>query len=146
MQDGKLITELAKDINSAEDSIYLAVYMFKNYNYTKNGAGLIKSSLIKAAKRGIKVHVAMDFSGDGGFLDRENKKTGKELSKHNIIVVYDSPDIRMHSKCAVIDEKISYIGSHNYTNSALKYNRELTVRIASPEVAKETIEHIKTIK
>jgi len=37
----------------------------------------------------------------------------------------------------VIDRRYIYIGSHNLTQSALKYNKELSVLIDSPELAGE---------
>ena len=146
LTDSTLLTELTRDIAEAEKSVYLAVYMFKSYDNEKNGAGLIKRALKKAAGRGIDVYVALDRSEESDFVDKENKKLGKELEKHNIRVTYDDKDVRMHSKCAVIDEKITYIGSHNYTNSALKYNREITVRIESEGVSSDTLKHILSIK
>ncbi|PLX65931.1 MAG: hypothetical protein C0603_13225 [Denitrovibrio sp.] len=146
LPDGKLLPELIRDIAEAKQSIYIAMYMFKSYDNVNNGAGLIKASLVKAAKRSVKVYIALDSSKDGDFIEKENKKLGKYLLKNNIQVVYDSPDNRMHTKALVIDERISYIGSHNYTNSALKYNREMTVRIVSEEASRDAIRHIKSIK
>lgn len=146
LPDGKLTESLAADISNAKESIYIAVYMFKSYDKVSTGAGLIKKLLENAADRGIKVYIALDSDNDGGFVNKENHKLGSELQKHGATVVYDNPEQRMHSKCAVIDEKISYIGSHNYTNSALGHNRELTVRIVSEEAAKDAVQHILSIK
>lgn len=146
LTDEKLLPSLIRDIAEADNSVYIAMYMFKSYDDRKSGAGLIKSSLVKAAKRGVKVYVALDSSEDGDFVDKENKKLGKYLQKNNIQVVYDSPEKRMHTKALVVDERISYIGSHNYTNSALKYNREMTVRIVSEKASEDVIKHIKSIR
>ncbi|WP_169304166.1 phospholipase D-like domain-containing protein [Deferribacteres bacterium DY0037] len=145
LQDSELETALAKDIANAQNSIYAAMYMFKSYDNISRGAGLLKKSITDAADRGVSIYVALEASDGGDFVDTENKKTGTEFSKHGIKVVYDKPDNRMHTKCLVVDGEITYIGSHNYTNSALKYNRELTARIVSPETAKDAIRHIKSI-
>lgn len=146
LQDGNLLSELVKDIANADSEIHIAMYMFKSYSNENNGAGLIKRTLINAAKRGVEVYVALDVTGEKDFVERENKKLGKELEEHNIRVVYDDEDIRMHTKSVVIDRKITYIGSHNYTNSALKYNRELSVRIVSPGASEDAIRHILSVK
>jgi len=146
LADSALTSKLVSDINNAQKSVYVAMYMFKSYDNITNGAGMIKNALKKAADKGVDVYVAFDSSDDGGFVDKENKKTGAELAKHGVKTIYDSPETRMHSKCAVIDELISYVGSHNYTNSALKHNRELTVRIVSAEISADVIRHIKSIK
>jgi phosphatidylserine/phosphatidylglycerophosphate/cardiolipin synthase-like enzyme len=146
LQDDRLLPVLVRDIEKANNSIYIAMYMFKSYKDTLDGAGLIKSSLKNAAKRGVDVYIALEMSDDNSFLEKENKELGKELQKSGVKVVFDSDKIRMHSKCAVIDGHITYIGSHNYTNSALKYNREITVRIVSGETAEDVTEHILSVK
>jgi len=146
LADRELLSELIRDISNAKKSVHIAMYMFKSYDNETNGAGLIKKALIKAAERGLKVYVALDQSEAGDFVDKENKKLGKELKENNIKVVYDNKDNRMHTKCAVIDEEITYIGSHNYTNSALKHNREMTARIVSKEASADALRHILSIK
>jgi len=146
LPDEKMLPVLIRDIAEAKQSAYIAMYMFKSYDNESDGAGLIKASLKRASARGVDVYVALDVSEDGDFVTKENRALGAELKKHGVKVIYDDPKNRMHSKCAVIDNKISYIGSHNYTNSALKYNRELTVRIVSETAAGETIKHIMSVK
>ncbi|MGD9809192.1 MAG: phospholipase D-like domain-containing protein [Deferribacterales bacterium] len=146
LADSSLTAELVSDINKAQKSVYIAIYMFKSYASTTSGAGMIVDALKKAADRGLDVYVAFESSDDGDFVEKENKNTGKQLAERGVTVVYDSPDNRMHSKCAVIDEHISYVGSHNYTNSALKHNREITARIVSAETAAKVLSHIRSVK
>lgn len=146
LPDGKFLPAFAKDIAAAKKSIYIAIYMFKSYDNEKNGAGLILASLRNAAERGVDVHVVLDSSDDGDFVEKENRETGAGLAKAGIKVTYDDPKVRLHSKCAVIDGQITYIGSHNYTNSALFHNKEVTVRIVSPEAANDALGHIQSIK
>jgi len=146
LADDSLAAELVSDINNAQNSIYIAIYMFKSYDNITSGAGMIVDALKKAADRGLDVYVAFESSDEGDFVDKENKNTGKQLAERGVTVVYDSPDNRMHSKCAVIDKRISYVGSHNYTNSALKHNRELTARIVSEETAADVLRHIRSVK
>ncbi|PLX70292.1 MAG: hypothetical protein C0602_05630 [Denitrovibrio sp.] len=146
LPDDKLLSELVKDISEANTSVHIAMYMFKSYRNETNGAGLIKRALIKAADRGAEVYVVLDQTGEDDFVEKENKKLGKELKEHNIIVVYDKEDVRMHTKCAVIDREITYIGSHNYTNSAMKYNREMTAKIVSKGASEDAIRHIFSVK
>lgn len=146
LSDKSMLSELISDINNAEESVYIAIYMFKTYRDVTSGAGMITDALKKAADRGLDVYVAFDAGDPDDFVDKENRKTAKLLAERGVKVVFDSPDNRMHSKCAVIDGTISYVGSHNYTNSALKHNRELTVRIVSADAAAEVLSHIKSVK
>jgi len=43
----------------------------------------------------------------------------------------------MHNKLIVIDQRLILLGSHNLTQSALKYNNEMSVLIDRPELARE---------
>jgi phosphatidylserine/phosphatidylglycerophosphate/cardiolipin synthase-like enzyme len=45
----------------------------------------------------------------------------------------------------IVDEKYLLIGSHNWSESALKYNHEVTVKISSKELAKEAKEYFEMI-
>jgi phosphatidylserine/phosphatidylglycerophosphate/cardiolipin synthase-like enzyme len=60
-------------------------------------------------------------------------------------VVFDSPGTTTHTKVAVIDGRYIFLGSHNLTNSALKYNHELSVFIDSPELAGKTLRYIDSL-
>jgi len=46
---------------------------------------------------------------------------------------------------AVIDRRLSFIGSHNLTDSALKYNRELSLLVDSHEVAEEILAYLEDL-
>ncbi|MFY0624962.1 MAG: phospholipase D family protein [Reichenbachiella sp.] len=44
----------------------------------------------------------------------------------------EKSDTSIHSKVYLIDDKIAYVGSLNYTVSGMKYNYETSVRIEDP--------------
>jgi phosphatidylserine/phosphatidylglycerophosphate/cardiolipin synthase-like enzyme len=142
----ELLPVFVHDISNAKDSIYMAIYMFKTSDFKPGDTEIIKQALIKAAKSGVKVYVVMDDSNDRDITGKINHETGDELKSAGIKVVYDSKKKRLHAKTTVIDGNITYIGSHNYTVSAMKYNDEITARIVSDGASAETIEYIKSIK
>jgi len=146
LPDKKFLPAILKDIDNASESVTMAIYMFKTSDRRRNDSELIKKALIRASKRGVNVLVVMDLAKKKDLTTKFNTDTGEELENAGINVKYDNIKRRMHSKCTVIDSKISYIGSHNYTHSALKYNSELTVRIVSNDIAEETEEYIRSIK
>jgi len=51
----------------------------------------------------------------------------------------------MHAKVVVIDGRCVVIGSHNWTESALRYNHEVSVLICSSDLAKEVKEYIESL-
>jgi len=146
LTDEELLPVFVNDIGNAKKSIYMAIYMFKTSDFKPGDTEIIKQALMKAARSGVKVYVVMDDSDKKDITGKINRETGEELSKAGIKVVYDAKNKRMHSKVTVIDGRITYIGSHNYTVSAMKYNNEITARIVSDGAAAETAQYIKSIK
>lgn len=145
LADGDLVPMLVHDIADAKQSIYMAIYMFK----TSKGSGdteVLKQALLKAAANGVKIYIVMDKAGKKDITTGINKQTGSSLKKAGIEIVYDNDKIRLHAKTTVIDGHITYIGSHNYTESAMNHNREITARIVSNEAAADTINFIKSVK
>jgi phosphatidylserine/phosphatidylglycerophosphate/cardiolipin synthase-like enzyme len=65
------------------------------------------------------------------------------MRDHGIAVIFDSPRRRTHTKALVIDRTVVFIGSHNFTRSALQNNHELSVLIISKEVGEETARYIE---
>ena len=51
-------------------------------------------------------------------------------------VYFDSPRKTTHTKLIVIDERLIFLGSHNFTQSALKYNNEISILLDRPDLAK----------
>jgi phosphatidylserine/phosphatidylglycerophosphate/cardiolipin synthase-like enzyme len=119
--------------------------MFKTDDKRRNDSELIKQALIRAAERGLHVEAVMDIAKKDDLTTKFNLDTGDELAEAGVIIRYDDVRQRMHAKTMVIDGRITYIGSHNYTHSALKYNDEITARIVSEGTAGETIEFIKSL-
>lgn len=142
----ELLPIFVHDISNAKQSVYMAIYMFKTSDFKPGDTEIIKQALVKVAKKGVQVYVVMDDSSSRDITGKINHETGDELKQAGIKVVYDSKKKRLHAKTTVIDGKITYIGSHNYTVSAMKYNDEITARIVSDGAAAETTDYIKSIK
>lgn len=138
-----ILAYMIKDVVDAKDSIFIAIYMFKTTDDIYQKSGLLEDALIKALKKGVKVFIVMDIGKDGDITTEINKETADELLKAGAKVVFDSKDVRTHAKLMVIDEEIVYVGSHNYTHSAFKYNNEASVRIVSKGLAQDAVKYIK---
>jgi phosphatidylserine/phosphatidylglycerophosphate/cardiolipin synthase-like enzyme len=50
-----------------------------------------------------------------------------------------------HTKLVVIDRRYLLIGSHNLTQSALKFNHEASVRIDSAPLAEEALVYMNSL-
>jgi len=130
-------------LNEATKSIFVVMYLFKYYpEYPLSPSNVLLQDLIKAKERGLDVKILLDISDWNEEGTKENRKTGRILSRNGVKVYYDKIDVTTHAKAVVIDSKYTVIGSHNWTYSGLSKNNELSVLIYSEELAKRMEKYI----
>lgn len=140
------LNEVVKSIEKAKSSILISIYMFKTTDYTNQDTKYIQKALTRAAEKGVKVTVLFDLEDEEGFLNDVNRETAEELEKNGVNIIYDSESVRTHTKLVVIDKRIVFIGSHNFTHSAMNYNNESSVKVTSQDFAEEVTNYIKGIE
>jgi phosphatidylserine/phosphatidylglycerophosphate/cardiolipin synthase-like enzyme len=128
---GKCATHIVREIENAKRELLVAVYAFTSDE--------LASALVQAKKRGLVVQVIIDREFDS----RNDNSKGKFLEVQRIPVRRLSgskpPNSAreiglMHQKFAVIDRRIVFTGSYNWTRSADSFNDEnlLVFRDAGP--------------
>jgi phosphatidylserine/phosphatidylglycerophosphate/cardiolipin synthase-like enzyme len=128
---GKCSTHLLREIDSAKQELLVAVYAFTSDD--------LATALVQARKRGVAVQVVVDREFDRA---NENSK-GKLLESQKIPVrriagaapkMAEKDAGLMHQKFAVIDRRVVFTGSYNWTHSAENRNDEnlLMFRDARP--------------
>ena len=135
-------------IQKAKESIYLIAYLFLVYDYQDAYSNRLLDDLIDAHKRGVKVHVILDYPkpeymGEEG---PKNQQVYEKLKEAGIDVQFDSPEKRTHNKVLVVDREIIIVGSHNYSFDGLKYNNETSLLLRDREKAKRLIEYFEGIE
>jgi len=137
LQDHKYVDALLSGIRNAKQEISGCFFLFKINE--RGGLPLkIAEELIDAKKRGVDVTIELEQEATGiGTVYEQNRRAAKLLADAGIKVRFDAPKTTTHVKALVIDRRYVYLGSHNLTQSALKYNNELSVLIDSPELAGE---------
>ncbi|MCC6542902.1 MAG: phospholipase [Nitrospirae bacterium] len=144
LEDSRYLDSLLDKINQAQSGILVSMYIFKTTGKKKSASNKVKDALIKAAKRGVKVKVILEEEeGNSSSLNNDNRITAGKLTNGGVKVFFDSPNRRTHVKAIVIDDRYTFIGSHNLTASALQYNKELSLMIDSLVVAKRTTGYIE---
>jgi phosphatidylserine/phosphatidylglycerophosphate/cardiolipin synthase-like enzyme len=129
---------LLKGIGNARESILCSFYLFKITETRNNQPARIVKELVRARKRGVVVTVILENSGkERDPLNANNRQTASLLTRGRVKVIFDSPRVTTHNKVVVIDKRYIFLGSHNLTQGALRYNNELSVLIDSPEMATE---------
>jgi phosphatidylserine/phosphatidylglycerophosphate/cardiolipin synthase-like enzyme len=137
---------LLKCIDEAQNEILISMFSFKSGERGNSYPDRILSHLAKAVKRGVKIIVILETTDSkSNELDIQNKRTGKLLEEKGVIVFFDSPHKTTHTKLVVIDQRLIFLGSHNFTQSALKYNNEISVLLDNPDMAKNARDYILKI-
>ncbi len=129
---------LLTQIGRASKSIVCSFYLFKITDRRGNQPRRIAEELIRARKRGLAVTVILERGkSNQDRLYRDNGATADLLSRGGVKVYFAAPGVTTHNKIVVIDNRYVFLGSHNLTQGALRYNNELSVLIDSPDMANE---------
>lgn len=128
---GKCSAHILREIDAAKQELLVAVYAFTSDD--------LASALVQAKKRGVSVQVVIDREFDRangnsrGRLLEAQKIPVRRLSGMAAKAAEKDPGL-MHQKFAVIDRRIVFTGSYNWTHSAETRNDEnlLMFRDAHP--------------
>jgi len=127
---GKIYRRMLEDIKNARKSIYLETYIYDDDRVGR----IFRKYLEKKVKEGVEVKVLVDAWGSGAKKDffKRLKETGGEIRFFRefkyAIRIFSKNQERNHRKLLLIDNRISYLGSINITESCLKW-RELVLRM-----------------
>jgi phosphatidylserine/phosphatidylglycerophosphate/cardiolipin synthase-like enzyme len=137
---------LLKCIDEAKSEIFMSIFSFKAGEHKNSYPDRIAGHLARAIKRGVKVVVLLENTGKrSDKLDIQNRRTGKLLEEKGINVYFDSQRQTTHTKLVVIDRHLLLLGSHNFTQSALKYNNEISILLDSTDMAEDARNYILKI-
>lgn len=147
LDNEKYFYTLIDRIRGAKDDITLSMYLFKTTNSAKNLSNGIMHELMAAAKRGVAVEVILEESGrKNDSLNASNRATAKRLMEGGVKVRFDSRGKISHSKLVVIDRRIVFIGSHNFSHTALSESNEASLMIESEGLARYFLDYLEGIK
>ncbi|MBU0483291.1 MAG: helix-hairpin-helix domain-containing protein [Proteobacteria bacterium] len=145
LADAEYYHTLTSFIRAATDRIDLNMFLFKKTDSANNRPAKIMSELIKARQRGVEIRVVLEKSDYDEKLTRENEMVATELEKNRIKTYFDSPQTTNHAKIVVIDQRFSFVGSHNLTHSALQRNHEFSLLVDSVPLAEKLTAYISSI-
>ncbi len=137
---------MIKGIRKARKEITGCFFLFKVSEHKGDQPMEIVRELIAAQKRGVRISIELEQATSGkGTVYEQNRKAATLLADAGIKVRFDAPKTTTHVKALVIDGRYVYIGSHNLTQSALKYNNELSVMVDSAELAEEVTAYLNSL-
>lgn len=104
-------------LNKAQDSIQIAMFTFTHPQ--------VLDTLIKAQKRGVKIHVIFDYLSHKG----ASRFMAQKLKEAGIPIFHNRGLALMHHKLAFIDSETLIAGSTNWTKSGFEKNQESLIVI-----------------
>jgi phosphatidylserine/phosphatidylglycerophosphate/cardiolipin synthase-like enzyme len=127
---------LMKAVDEAREEIFISMFSFKTGVHKDSYPDRLLAQLAQAIRRGVKVKVILEDTGKyDENLNAQNLQTKKLLEERGAEVYLDSPLTTTHTKLIVIDRRLVILGSHNFTQSALKYNNEISALLDRPDLA-----------
>jgi phosphatidylserine/phosphatidylglycerophosphate/cardiolipin synthase-like enzyme len=114
---------VVSDIDAAKKTVYAAVY---EYNLAS-----ISEALLRAKQRGLEVRLALD---EENMEKPEMAKWAEGMEQANIPISWEKTDSFSHSKYLVIDTKIAWMGSWNFTNNDTYRNNNNVIRFTIPQI------------
>ena len=124
--------------SEAEVYIHIVMYSMKYYpDDSTNGVSQLLNELINAKKRGVDVRVLLETSEYNSSLNEQNESTCVYLESNGIDVQFDSPTITTHGKLVIIDNREAFVGSANWSKSAIEENNEVNVKINEEGIVEE---------
>jgi len=141
-----LLPSILSSVEKAQKEIWVGAYHFRAGIHPRSAPDRLAQELIKAAKRGVQVHVLMERPEDPlSEQAKDNKKTASLLQRGGVKVYWDSAQRRSHMKVVVVDGRFAVVGSHNLTKGGLKDNHELSLSVDSPCLAEKVISYLKRL-
>lgn len=119
-REGGVDENIAADLLQASQQVDIATYELNSEPIT--------NALIELRRRGVTVRVVTDE-------DNGNLSAIRRLRRHGISVVEDRRSGLMHNKFIVIDGRITWTGSMNFTSNGVFCNNNNMVRIDNPRFA-----------
>ena len=145
LEDREYYQLLIEDIRSAKSEILVAMYLMKyDPDDPYDWANDLIRELVAAKERGIEVKVIIEYRIYQGYMD-VNLEAYNYLKDHGVDVKLDEDSETDHFKFVVIDGKIVYVGSHNWSEAALYYNREVSIRIVDEGIARELKDYFNAL-
>lgn len=129
---------LVAAVDGARDEILISVFFFKAGVHKRSRPDILVEHLARAVERGVDVRVVLEDSSDPrSNVASQNAKTKNILEKRGVKVYMDDPAKTTHTKLVVVDQRLVFVGSHNFTSSAFNHNNEITMMIEQSGLAEE---------
>jgi cardiolipin synthase A/B len=110
-------------INSARSTLQIEAEEMNDSN--------IEQALASAAQHGVQVEVILPAASS---TSGDSNSQGIATIKQSGVQVREDPQLYMHAKIIIVDNKVAFAGSENISTQSLDQNRELGILVSDPSV------------
>ena len=122
-----------KALQEARESILVAMYLIKMGNQPTDQVNTLLNDLIEAKKRGVNVQILLEKEKvETRPLYKDNLKTYNFLKEKGMDVRFDTAAKETHDKLVIIDDRIVFIGNHNWSYGAFMLCNETSLMVKYP--------------
>ena len=144
LEDKEYYKTLLDVIKRANKSVYVAMYVIKydpREGLEEDPVNMILYELCKLKSKGLDIKVLVDDTTYKSYYE-----TIEYLKDCGIDIKLKPKEIsRAHLKVVIIDGKYLFVGSHNRTESALWFNKEITVLTTDPKLISEALDYFNDL-
>ena len=140
--DEEYYNALISLLDKANRSVHIVMFVVKyDPHEPRDPVNNVLRKLVELKSRGVDVKIVVDDE-----TYNKHRETIRFLAENGIPIKLDESSARTtHAKIVVIDDRIVFVGSHNWTESALTKNHEASVCIDSEEIAERFERYFETI-
>src|SRR5262245_32905247 len=125
------IEPFLKGIKQAKESIEVILYRLDRLE--------IEQELVEASARGVRVHALVTYTNKEDL--KEIKKLEKRLAERGVKITRTAEDlVRYHSKMMVIDRRVLYLLTFNFTFLDIHHSRSFGVITDKPHFISEAVQ------
>lgn len=149
LDGGEYYLKLIEKVKGARRSITAAMYLISlpKDPGADDKVGALLESLAEAGKRGVNVTVIVDDDTNPAEPEKSRNFRGVEwLRQNGVKVVKDTATRSLHGKAVVIDSRICFIGSSNWSGYAFGKNIEFNVYMDDPDAGRVLLGKIHGIR
>ena len=144
LEDKEYYKTLLDVIKRANKSVYVAMYVIKydpREGLEEDPVNMILYELCKLRSKGLDIKVLIDDTTYKSYYE-----TIEYLKDCGIDIKLKPKEVsRAHLKVVIIDGKYLFVGSHNWTESALWFNKEVTVLTTDPKLISEALDYFNDL-
>lgn len=130
-----IVPALASLFQCAKRDIFVVQYHFRPGTRPRREFAQILDALLAAADRGVRVRILLNHPRQPRTRPASHGSLYADLEHPGIKIRHHRDSQVLHSKLSIIDEEVTVMGSHNYSQPSFSTSQNVSVIIQAPTFA-----------